>query len=273
PRTLDEARMVLRDLGDKAVPIAGGTALHFLPDEEPRTAVDLTRLGLSGIREEKGGYTIGATTTLADIMDYRAPDWAFHETTRRTSTHQIRNVSTVGGNIARVFPWADLPVALLALDARMIIQDQATREMAADEYFASQPARLFKNGTLLTGVRVPSLGEGMGFGYHKEVRTFAGFSLMTAAAVLTLDGNRIAQARLAVGAGVPLPRRLPDVEKSLVGQPAEAEAFEKAVAGGIADVSWKGREGMSDEYARHLAQVVLNDVLSLAAAYAEGRRA
>ena len=121
PASLPAARDNLRELGRKGMILAGGTALHFMQDHTPVVAVDIMRLGLSYIKQEGDHYTIGATTSLADIQRYRAPRWALHEICRRISTHQIRNISTIGGNICRVFPWADLPVILLAMDARMVI--------------------------------------------------------------------------------------------------------------------------------------------------------
>ena len=102
PASLAAARDNLRELGPKGMILAGGTALHFMQDHTPVTAVDVTRLGLSFIKPEGDFYAIGATTPLADIQRYRAPRWAMHEICRRISTHQIRNVSTLGGNICRV---------------------------------------------------------------------------------------------------------------------------------------------------------------------------
>jgi CO/xanthine dehydrogenase FAD-binding subunit len=271
PASLESARSALRDLGEAGLAIAGGTALHFMQDPKPKTAVDITALGLSGIHEENGHYTIGATTPLADIMHYRADNWAFHEINRRIATHQIRNISTIGGNIARVFPWADLPVALLALDATMKIYGEKEFEMKADEFFSSQPARLFKDGDILTAVRIPVLGRGMGYGSHKEVRTKSGFSIMSACAVMTLKDGAISAVRIGAGGATNLPCRVPKVEEGLLGRNPERSAFEDAVKNGIDDIGWKGREGMSDEYARHLAEVVLVDVLERAAGYAERR--
>ncbi len=270
PASIQNARATLRDLGDAGLPIAGGTALHFLQPAKPVTAVDLTGLGLSGIVEFEDGYRIGATTPLADVMNYRAPRWALHEVCRRIATHQIRNQSTIGGNIARVFPWADLPAALLAMDATMFVQSEQEATMPADQYFESQPARLFETGDILTSIKIPALKAHMGFGYKKEVRTKSGFSLMTGATVMTLDGNTISDVRIAAGGAV-FPSRLPEVEKALMGQAADEDVIREAVVSGIEGVQWKGREGMSVDYARHLPEVVLCDVLMHAKRCAQGR--
>ena len=271
PASLAAARDNLRELGPKGMILAGGTALHFMQDHTPVTAVDITRLGLSYIKPEGDFYAIGATTPLADIQRYRAPRWAMHEICRRISTHQIRNVSTIGGNICRVFPWADLPVVLLAMDARMAIYSGKEQEFGADEYFASQPAKRFLDGNILTSVKVPALKAHHGFGSMKVVRTQASFALVTVAARLELAGNVIQAARVAAGSAIPFPRRLPSVEAALVGREAVAAVFQEAAAQAGRDAPWRGREGMSPEYSRHLAEVTIQDALERAATFARGR--
>lgn len=261
PGSLDEARSRLKELGDGAMPVAGGTALHFLAEHSEKTVVDITRLGLDGIVKDGSGFRIGAATTVALIQAFRAGGWELHRVARCMATQQIRNVSTIGGNIARVFPWADFPVALLALDASMTILGDREVTLPADEYFKSQPSRLYRKGEILTAVTVPSVGTDEGFGYHKEVLTSSGFSMMTAAALIRLEGKSIGNVRLAAGAGLSFPRRLTEVEEKLKGRPAAGPGFERAVADGAGGMKWKGKEGMSDEYAVQLAQVILHDVL------------
>ena len=271
PASLAAARDNLRELGPKGMILAGGTALHFMQDHTPVTAVDITRLGLSYIKQEGNFYNIGATTPLADIQRYRAPRWALHEICRRISTHQIRNVSTLGGNICRVFPWADLPVVLLAMDARMVVYSGKDEEFGADEYFKTQPAKRFLDGNILTAVKVPALMAHHGFGSIKVVRTQASFALVTAAAFLELDGATIKSARIAAGSAIPFPRRLPSVEAALVGREAVAAVFQEAAKKAGHDAPWRGREGMSPDYSRHLAEVSISDALERAATFARGR--
>ena len=271
PASLPAARDNLRELGRKGMILAGGTALHFMQDHTPVVAVDIMRLGLSYIKQEGDCYTIGATTSLADIQRYRAPRWALHEICRRISTHQIRNISTIGGNICRVFPWADLPVVLLAMDARMVILSDAETEFPADEYFRTQPAKRFLGGDILSAVKVPALQAHHGFGSIKVVRTQASFAMVTIAARLELDGKNIKSARVAAGSAIPFPRRLPSVEAALVGREAAAAVFKEAAAQAGRDAPWRGREGMSPDYSRHLAEVSIMDALERAATFARER--
>lgn len=271
PASLSAARDNLRELGPKGMLLAGGTALHFMQDHTPVTAVDIMRLGLSYIKHEGDHYTIGATTSIADIQRYRASRWAFHEICRRISTHQIRNISTLGGNICRVFPWADLPVILLALNARMVIFSGQEKECSADDYFSFQPARRFLHGDILTAVKVPALQAHHGFGSIKIVRTQASFAMVTVAAFLDIDSGHIKAARVAAGSAIPFPRRLQEVESALLGREATTAVFTEASKKASKDAPWRGREGMSPEYSRHLAEVTILDALERAATFARGR--
>jgi carbon-monoxide dehydrogenase medium subunit len=269
PKDLKSAQSALKKLGEKGFAIAGATSLHFLSVTE-KTAVDLSHLGLSGIKKKGSTFFIGATTSLDDLIRYQGPGWVLGQVALHTSTQQIRNISTLGGNIVRVFPWNDFPVALLALDAVMYVEGSKEKIYPADDYFDGQPFRLFKAGHLLTQIEVPVLKKGQGFGYHKEVRLHAGFSLMTVAAVVTVKAGRIKDVRVAAGAGIALPARLSLVEAALVGQSVDSPLLQQAVASGTAKLSWKGKEGMSDDYAAHLGRVVLVDVLSAALQQAKG---
>jgi carbon-monoxide dehydrogenase medium subunit len=271
PASLSAARENMRELGKRGMILAGGTALHFMQDHTPVVAVDITRLGLSYIRPDGAWYVIGATTSLADIQRYRAPRWALHEICRRISTHQIRNISTIGGNICRVFPWADLPVILLAMGARLVIYAGKEVELSADEYFSFQPARRFLSGDILAAVKVPALMAHHGFGSIKVVRTQASFPMVTIGAFLELEGPNIKSARVAAGSAIPFPRRLPEVEAALVGREATTAVFQEAAGKAGPDAPWRGREGMSPEYSRHLAEVSILDGLERAATFARGR--
>ena len=270
PATADEARRLLKELGPRGLPVAGGTSLLFLRGDQPVTAVDLSRCGLSGIAARDGHFEIGATTPISDLQDYRADGWVLHRVADRFVSQQIRHQSTLGGNVARVFPWSDFAVALAALDATFFIEGDAVRRIGAEEYFKGQPARLYQPGELLTRIEVPVVAPGAGFGYHKQTRTTADFSLATAAAWLEVGGGKVRAARVALGAAVPMPGRLRELEGALVDRPARASALRETVAAALAGLRSATAAGMSREYTAHLAVVVVGDVLEQAVRAAGG---
>jgi len=270
PASLAEAREALLELGPAGLPLAGATTLMFRPGHRPATAVDLTRCGLAGVTRVDGSFHLGAATPIADLQAFRADGWVLDRVAGTFVTQQIRNQSTVGGNVARVFPWSDFAVALQALDCWFVIEGAAPRRLGSDEYFKGQPARLYQPGDLLIRIEVPVVGPGEGFGYHKQTRTAAGFSQATAAAWLKVAGGRIQAARVALGAVVPLPRRLRELEAAVVGRSASERAVREAVGPALAGLKPVATAGFTREYVGHLATVVVGDVLAQALRIAGG---
>lgn len=263
PTRLDEARNILKQLGSTALPLAGSTSLVFAAGKDGRVGVDITRLGLHGIRKESGTFRIGATTTIAALQKHREDGWVLDRVAKHLASQQIRNMSTLGGNLVRVFPWCDFPVVLLALNAEMVITgDGGDRTVLADEFFAGQPVRLLKTGELLAAVKVKAVPAGSGFGYGKQTRTHMGFSLMTAAVFLETNGKTIRNARVGVGAGVPFPVRLKTVEDLLAGQPASESLFKESAVRGSEGLKIKSAAGNTDGYTTHLVAVTIADALT-----------
>jgi len=270
PASLAEAREALLELGPAGLPLAGATTLMFRYGDRPATAVDLTRCGLSGITRVDGSFHLGAATPIADLQGFRADGWVLDRVADSFVTQQIRNQSTVGGNVARVFPWSDFAVALQALDCGFVIAGAAPRRLGSDGYFKGQPARMYQPGDLLIRIEVPAVGAGEGFGYHKQTRTAAGFSQATAAAWLKVAGGTIQAARVALGAAVPLPRRLRELEAAVVGRSARERVVREAVGPALAGLKPVTTAGFTREYVGHLATVVVGDVVAQALRMAGG---
>jgi aerobic carbon-monoxide dehydrogenase medium subunit len=271
PKNIEEAVTVLHQLGSKAVLMAGGTAFQFLTTDAEKIALDITALGLKKIKQNNGSYSIGALTTISEMQDFSDQGWMLNSVAKKFATQQIRNMSTLGGNIAQVFPWSDLPVALLALGAEITTFDGVTDTVhKAENYFKKQPARLLNNKSLITYISVPAVTDNSGFGYHKEVRTSGAFSTLTAAVYITCENNVIKDVKLAVGAALGLPKRLTAIEDELKGKAADKTIVDEVIKSLVSSYSWKGKEGTTDSYAAHLAGVIITDVLTAALQNAKG---
>ena len=270
PETLNEAHSMISEPDKKTVIMAGGTSFQFLSEDSEKTAVDINSVLPKGISAKNNNFTIGAATNIVELQEYSAQGWVLNNVAVKLSTQQIRNMSTLGGNIARVFPWSDFPVALLAVNAEISVNNGSEKTYSSEDFFNQQPAHLLKNNVLITSVQVPIVSEGSGFGYHKEVRTTGGFSTLTVAAYLKCDNNIITEVNLAAGAALGLPVRLKAIEEALIGKLAEFSSFEEAVPSLINKYPWKGKEGASNEYAVHLAETIIIDVLKESLLHAKG---
>ncbi len=270
PPDLAAARAKLLELGDAGFALAGATSLHFLRFKEPRTAVDLRRVGLSGVSGDGETFTIGATTRVCALQKESAPGWVLDRVARRFVNQPIRNMSTLGGNICRVFWWSDFPVALLALKASIVVQQDAGTTFSAQEFFDARPHRLLRPGDIVLSISVPARVAGTGFGYRKEVSVSASFSMATAAACVKVENGRIAGADVAAGAALGLPQYLSEVSEALVGVKTDRASVEQAVVAGTEGLRWRGREGMTAAYAANLGCVVLADAIGEAVLEAQG---
>lgn len=270
PARVEDASAALKDLGDSGYLMAGGTSLVFQRGKVDRTAVDIMRLGIDHIEDEGDAFRVGAATRIAAIQGHRAEGWVLDRVARELATQQIRNMSTLGGNLVRVFPWNDFPVALQVLRCEMTIKGSEERVLKGSEFFGTQPHRHFQPGDILTSVKISKVPAGTGFGYSKERRTSGDFGLATAAALVELDGRKFKSVRVAAGSALPFPKRLAEVESFLAGRPVSKGALaddgllddiEKAAGGFL----WRGRAGLSDEYAARLAAVAIRDAVAQAA--------
>ena len=162
PASLDEA-IALLDPDDPTVrPIAGGTALMLMMKAgvfRPTRLVSLRKLAARYSRVaagKDGALTIGAMTPLAVVE--RSPEVAraapvITRTMRRLSNIRVRNVATIGGNLAHGDPHMDLPPVLIALRAEVAVMGREGartrgRTIAVEDLFAGYfETVLAKNGT------------------------------------------------------------------------------------------------------------------------------
>jgi len=271
PNSLDEAHRMLKDLGPAGLPVAGATSHGFMNPNEQRVGVDLFRIGLNRIQTRENGWSIGAMTTVDQLYQHQGDGWAMSEFADSFVTQQIRNISTIGGNISRVFPWSDFPLILLALNASMVISGNANHIMSCDDYFKGQPARHFQPGDLLTEIRVNALPDGTGFACVKQRRTKADFSQATAATRVTLEAKKFTDIRIALGAAVALPVRLHSLEESLIGKNSDEQVIREAVDQNLASMKFRSVAGMSEEYIGQVARIIAGDAIIKACIRAGGQ--
>jgi CO/xanthine dehydrogenase FAD-binding subunit len=239
PSGVGEAAELLEAHGDKALLIAGGTALCLNPPRRDKLAlIDLQKAGLATIEEGEDLWRLGSMVTARDIG--RHPSlrelWSgiLPQTTATMGPQPVRNRVTLGGNVMQTFRWSDLPVALLALDARFLLAGpgQSVRPVGADELLEKQPRRLLRQGELLQAVEVPKSGPNQAGAFLKFALSRVDHALASVAVSLTLAGEgpwaRCEDLRLVAGALAPLPQRLLDAEQLLRGRVLDEQSLAEA---------------------------------------------
>jgi carbon-monoxide dehydrogenase medium subunit len=229
PRGLDEALAVLREHGEDARVVAGGTALVTMMRQHlvrPGCLVSLRDVqGLNRIEATNGALRLGALVThreaeVSPLVRERLPVLA--ETFRRVGTVRIRHMATIGGALAHADPNQDPPVTLLALGARVEIRGaRGHRELPLGEFFRDYYETALEPGELVTAVTVPLLPVASGATFLKFLpRTADDYATVAVAAIVTLepDGERCREARIALGSVGVTPLRGMAAEALLSGQ-------------------------------------------------------
>ncbi len=273
PRTEDEALAHLSEHGDAAKLLAGGQSLVPLLNlrlAAPEVLIDVNRVeSLAGIGAWDGGLTIGALTRQsalerADLARERLP--LLVEATRLTGHPTIRHRGTVGGSLAHADPAAELPAAMVALDASFVARSRrGERTIAASDFFTGYLTTALAPDEMLVEVRVPGVPAGTGAAFVELSRRHGDFAICGAAALVTLDasGNcdRVRVALCGVGAG---PIRATGVEDALQGESPRGDTLASAAQRVVEAIDPPSDIHGSAAYRRKMAVVMTRRALALA---------
>lgn len=205
PATVDEALGLLREQPDAKL-LAGGQSLMpalRLRLAAPETIVDLGKVDeLRGVRDDGDVLVIGAMTTHSTVQSSPVVNEHARLISLATATvgdPQIRHRGTFGGSLAHADPAADLPAVAVALDASFVIAGpDGRRTVAAADFFQGVFSTALGEDELLVEIRVPKY-TGWGAHYEKFNRVAQAWSIVSVAAAIRLDGDSIAEARVALG--------------------------------------------------------------------------
>jgi aerobic carbon-monoxide dehydrogenase medium subunit len=184
PRSLDEVQAALREHGDDAKLMAGGTALMLLMRQglvQPAVIISLQHVpGLDQIEARDGGIRIGGLCTHRRVETHplvREGFPALHETLERVATIRIRNMGTLGGNLAHSDPSQDPPPTLLALGASVqVAGPDGARSIPLDGFFTDYYENALQPGEVLTAIDVPAQAGSFGGNGQSQTRYVQAFS-------------------------------------------------------------------------------------------------
>ncbi len=237
PRSVEETMELLGRHGEDGKLLAGGQSLVPLMNfrlARPTALIDLNNVDeLEYIRESDGQIEIGAMTRDRDIeispivrekcgLLALASSWIGHA--------QIRNRSTIGGGTAHNDPAGEIPAALLALDARILIRDQAggIREEAAGDFFITYLTTTLEPTDLIVGVRLPAHPAGSGFAVEEFARRSGDFAIAGVMARVTIQNGVCQGARVSMMGVGPTAVLAADACEALTGAEPKSELIEEA---------------------------------------------
>jgi aerobic carbon-monoxide dehydrogenase medium subunit len=273
PTTLEEACSVIVDNGEAKV-IAGGTALLTLIKHGifvPKILVNLKKIkAASEISfDPQTGLRIGALAAIYDIE--ASPLVRQHYPVLAEACHvvaniRIRNMATLGGNVAHGDYQSDPPTVLVALDAAVELLSRAgRRQIKLTDFLKGSYETALEPGELISALIVPPAGHLRGT-YTKfttgssEERPCVGI-----AALASMDKNICVELRLAIGAVSPKPLRFKSGESMARGEKLTAALIERiAVDAGQSVDPIDDLRGTA-AYKRHVVHVLVRRALSAAA--------
>jgi xanthine dehydrogenase small subunit len=196
--------------------------------------VDISRVKeLQKITDTGDALEIGAGVTYADALPVLAalyPD--IGEVFRRLGGEQVRNVGTIGGNIANGSPIGDSPPLLIALGTRLVLRrGEERREMALEDFFVDYGKQDRQPSEFVERIILPKPGAGLRFRAYKVAKRFdQDISAVLGAFALRLTDGKVADARIAYGGMAATPKRAANAEAALAGQPWNEVSLEAAVS-------------------------------------------
>lgn len=272
PTTIEEAVQLLDEHGFEAKILAGGQSL--IPAmrfrfSQPGVIIDINGIdGLSGIREENGNLIIGAMTRESMLEDSQLIQSSYPLLADAASVIAdpvVRNMATVGGNIAHADPANDHPAVMLAYNAEVTaIGPGGPRTIAIDDFFADFFENAMDDNEILTEIRIPRPSSNSGGAYVKLERKVGDYAISAVAVQLTMNGDTCTAARIALTNVSPVPMRAENAERALVGMTVTDEVIDAAgeEAGAECDPSPDLRGSI--DYKRDITRVLTKRAIRLA---------
>jgi carbon-monoxide dehydrogenase medium subunit len=266
PTDADEAIAFLSDHADDTKILAGGQSLMpvlAMRLVRPSYVVDVNRIeALDYIHVHDGAVHIGALTRQSALAESEAVrrhcplviaslPFVGHEATRCRGT--------LGGTIVHADPAAELPAAMVALDATFVLRGpRGERTVPADDFFFGYFTTELQPDELLTEVRIPAQPEGARTAVREIARRHGDFALAGILAALTLDGGAtVTSARLAAIGVADRPLRLREAEALLTGASVDDDVLSAAAERATVAVSPESDMHASADYRRRMTGVLL----------------
>src|SRR3989442_7866296 len=264
PDTLEEGLAVLRAQGAEAKVRAGGESLVPLLNyrlARPRLVVDITGLPLADVRGEDGWLRVGALARhheLEELTEIARACPLLPEVARLIGNVRVRSLGTVGGSLANADPAAELPLAMVALDARLTLASASGRRVvAARDFFTGYLSTVLGADELLTEIAVP-VTRGMGWAVEEFARRAGDFAVVAVAAGVSLDRRgRVDDARVAFAGVADRPVRATAPEEALRGQGPSADRLAR-----VAEIARNGLHPQSDAFVSGAYRRLLAGVLT-----------
>lgn len=278
PKTLNEA-IALLGKNPEAKILAGGHSLIPMMRyrlASPAVLIDINRLeGLSYIREDGAWLKIGAMTREADVDEsdlIRAKYPLLADTARMIADPVVRNMATVGGNLAHADPANDHPATMLAYGAEVVaVGPKGERAIPVANFFKGTFETALAHNEVLTEIRIPIHKPNSGGAYLKVERKVGDYAAAAVAAQVALDsGGNCSYVGLGLTNVGATPIKAVAAEAALRGKPPTDDNFRAAATAAAQAAEPNPDQRGSEDYKRSLVKTLTVRALRQAVARAKG---
>lgn len=268
PESLDDALMTLARCGEDASVLSGGQSLMPLLNmrlARPEFLIDINRVpGLADVEERTMGgdavIHVGALVRAAQLERHaRVLDVlpVVSAALGHVGHPQIRNRTTVGGNIAHADPSSELPGVLAALDGSVVLSSlRGSRIVGWEDFFVSVFMTAREPDELLTEVRLP-VPRGWTFRFSEFARRHGDFPIVAMTVGTRVEAGRVQGLRISVTGVGERVTRLRATESAAVGQDLELGLVESLAQHAMSEVSPGADSAASADFRRHLVATLL----------------
>lgn len=277
PSSLDDAVGLMSSLGDDALLVAGGHSLipmMKLRMAAPEHLVDLQDVqSLKSISIDGSKVTVGAMVTQAEMIassELCAICPILREASLQIADPQIRNLGTIGGNVANGDPGNDMPAVMQTLGATyMLTGPNGEREVAAKDFYEAAYFTAREDNEILTAICFDAPAKGHGSAYLKQKRKIGDYATAAAAVILEMSDGNCTAASIGLTNVGDTPLWAEEASSILVGSSLDDDAIKKAVdaAKAITDPASDGRG--PKEFRTHIAGVMVKRAIALAQSRAQ----
>jgi aerobic carbon-monoxide dehydrogenase medium subunit len=281
PATAEQAAQLLAAEAGIARVLAGGTDLlvQMRTDViEPDLVVDIKKIAeLRTIKEEAGGFRVGAAVTGAELKEHaklKATWPGLVEAANLIGSTQVQGRATLGGNLCNASPAADSVPALIAAGAKAsIVGPAGRREIPVEDVVTGVRKLSLAKGEFVTSFLLPPKGAHAGDAYLRFIpRTEMDIAVVGCAVTLTLDASgTCTAARLSLGAVAERALLVADAAKALVGSKVDTAAIEKAAAAASAACRPIDDKRGTKDFRIKVAGVLARRTIANALARAQGK--
>ena len=225
PRTIVELAGLLGEHPDATI-LAGGTDIGLWVTKQYREIATLVYLGevegLADIHADATHLEIGGAATFSDAMPVILEHYpSLADMLSRFASPPIRNVGTLGGNVANGSPIGDSIPALMAAGASLVLRSSAgSREVTLDDFYHDYRVNDLRPGEFVERIRLPLPGPASTLHCYKVSKRFdQDISAVCSAFRLELEDDHVRSIRIACGGLAATVRRATHCEQALAGQP------------------------------------------------------